>query len=126
MKRAAFVAICLLTAASAEASTRPDSGIKGTVSIGPTCPVERIPPDPNCADRPYDALIRATRAGRTLARTRSGGDGSFTLRLRPGSYRLIASSPSPAPYTRSSNELVVRVRSHRFVRVHIAFDSGIR
>lgn len=112
--------------ASDARSTRLDSGVKGVVTIGPTCPVERYPPDPACADRPYDALIKATRGGHTIARTRSGADGRFTLRLAPGRYRLRASSPQAGPFPFTKDERVVRVRSHRFTRVHISFDSGIR
>ena len=34
-----------------------NSGIRGTVMAGPTCPVERDPPDPNCADKPLSVLV---------------------------------------------------------------------
>src|SRR6185436_19079738 len=27
------------------------SGIRGTILAGPTCPVEHMPPDPQCADK---------------------------------------------------------------------------
>jgi len=33
------------------------TGIQGTVMAGPTCPVERNPPDPQCADRPLQTLV---------------------------------------------------------------------
>src|ERR1700704_5848784 len=33
------------------------SGIRGNVMAGPTCPVERVPPDPACADRPLSTTI---------------------------------------------------------------------
>ncbi|HTK33346.1 MAG TPA: hypothetical protein VL335_02235, partial [Candidatus Paceibacterota bacterium] len=39
-------------------SIRPyDSGVHGTVMLGPTCPVMRNPPDPSCADKPYATLV---------------------------------------------------------------------
>jgi len=38
------------------------SGIKGTAMLGPFCPVEKNPPDPNCADRPYKTALVATNA----------------------------------------------------------------
>src|SRR5207253_9569337 len=37
-------------------------GIRGTVLLGPICPVERIPPDPQCADKPYAASLVVTAA----------------------------------------------------------------
>lgn len=30
-----------------------NSGVRGAVVLGPTCPAERIPPDPTCAPKPY-------------------------------------------------------------------------
>src|SRR5437764_398930 len=33
------------------------SGVNGQVLLGPTCPVERIPPDPQCAPKPYSTLV---------------------------------------------------------------------
>ncbi|HSD12348.1 MAG TPA: Gmad2 immunoglobulin-like domain-containing protein, partial [Patescibacteria group bacterium] len=41
------------------------TGVRGTVTIGPTCPVERIPPEPGCAPKPYATTLRiATAAGK--------------------------------------------------------------
>src|SRR3989338_9714702 len=47
-----------------------ESGVKGTISLGPTCPVMRDPPDPACADKPYATAvtIRPLRASSPLAR----------------------------------------------------------
>ena len=35
-----------------------DSGAKGKVLIGPTCPVQRTPPDPNCADKGFETTVQ--------------------------------------------------------------------
>jgi len=65
--------------------------VEGTVSAGPTCPVERNPPDPSCADRPVAGavLLVLDPAGAEVARTVSAADGTFVVRLRPGVYRLV-------------------------------------
>jgi CHRD domain len=35
-----------------------DSGIEGKVTVGPVCPgAIPDPPDPNCADRPYQSVV---------------------------------------------------------------------
>ncbi len=60
-----------------------DSGVEGTVTIGPTCPVQRI--DSPCPDRPYEAtIIVLDGARRQVAEVRSAADGHFRVLLAPG------------------------------------------
>ena len=119
------VAVCLaavLTLSPAGAEGRPASGVRGKVLYGPTCPVERV--GERCVE-PYDATLRIRRRStrKVVAEVRSGRDGRFTVRLRPGHYII---EPSVGhPYPRASPEPVL-VRSHRFTSVTIMFDSGIR
>lgn len=100
------------------------SGVRGYVHVGPTCPVERIPPDPNCSDRPYATSIEVHRPDETLvATTRSGEDGKFSLALAPGSYIL---RPIIANVLPACAEERVTVFSNAFANVDISCDSGIR
>src|SRR3989344_5950656 len=64
-----------------------NSGVEGKVSIGPTCPVERTPPDPVCRYMPYATAIFVYRTG---AKTpfiigNSTTLGTFKFSLPPGS-----------------------------------------
>jgi hypothetical protein len=71
----------------------PDAtGVRGTVSAGPTCPVERDPPDPGCAARLVAGavLVVTDAAGMEVARATSAEDGTFSIELGPGAYRLTA------------------------------------
>src|SRR6185295_16627757 len=34
-----------------------ESGIRGAVLLGPTCPVVKEPPDEECADKPYETAL---------------------------------------------------------------------
>lgn len=99
-----------------------DSGIRGHVLYGPTCPVQRA--GQNCT-RPYQATITVRREPSNIivARVRSAGDGSFSLRLRPGRY--VLQSQSGRPYPRSSPQTVT-VQSDHNTAVTIRYDSGIR
>jgi hypothetical protein len=101
-----------------------DTGVKGIVTIGPTCPVER-PGDPNCRDKPYRAAMKLVRArGHTLVKTFTpGSDGRFTVHVAAGRYVLEKAVPSRLP---SLRPVTVTVRRHQFTRVAIQFDSGIR
>jgi hypothetical protein len=128
----ALMSACLVVACGgggrgAGAAIGHNSGVIGRVRIAPTCPVARVPADPGCKPRPYAARIRAYRrlSGRLVARTRAGSDGRFKLRLPAARYTIVASNPSGAGFPRPGRR-VVTVHRHRFARVNIQLDSGIR
>ncbi len=59
--------------------------IEGTVTAGPQCPVQRVPPDPACQDRPVaGATILITERGSgTVARLVTDELGRFSAALAP-------------------------------------------
>ncbi len=119
-----LLAIALIAATCNNGSTKVDSGIEGSVTIGPMCPVER--PDSPCPDQPYAATIVINdSSGHEVARAQSGDDGRFRVALAPGSFTLVPRSPDGAglPY---ASEQQVEVREGAYTPVTIAFDSGIR
>lgn len=115
-------ALVALLGAASSADARLDSGVRGTVLYGPTCPVER--PGDKCV-RPYDATlrIRARGTNRLVTTIRSGKDGRFTVRLSPGRYVIVPVAGKPYPQAAPQ---AVRVKRHAFTRVTITYDSGIR
>jgi hypothetical protein len=117
-----IAAVIAAGAGSTGAQARPSSGIRGKVLYGPTCPVEQV--GQSCT-RPYDARLRIRRqsSGKVVARVRSGRDGRFSVRLRPGHY--VVDPVSGDPYPRASSQPAV-VHAHRFTHVTVTFDSGIR
>ena len=117
---AAAVLLALGTASGAAGHV--DSGIRGRVLYGPTCPVQR--PGRSC-ERPYRASIavRNEHTGTLVMRVRSGADGRFTVYLAPGSYLLVPRNGRPYPRAHSQT---VSVRRNAFTAVTISYDSGIR
>jgi hypothetical protein len=102
-----------------------DAGIEGVVTIGPTCPVEKNPPDPNCADKPYKADLEvSTKAGKLVKRFSSGVDGKFKVSLPAGEY-VVNNDSSSSILPRMAPVSVV-VKSGQFTKINIGFDSGIR
>jgi hypothetical protein len=104
----------------------------GTLEIqavaGPTCPVEREPPDPACAPRPVaGAQVVVTPAdGREIAVATGVTDARGMLRLQVpvGEYLVGASEveglmgrPEPVPVTIVANQTA---------SVTIEYDTGIR
>lgn len=65
--------------------------LTGKISIGPLCPVETIPPDPNC--QPTEATYKAWPIGvwtsdkkSKMATLQPNLDGSYDFELQTGSY----------------------------------------
>src|SRR5437879_5063032 len=101
---------------------RLDSGIRGKVIYGPTCPVEG--PGETCV-KPYQATLRVLKrtSRKVIARVRSDTGGHFVVRLTPGRYLIEPVSGNPYPRGAPQPATVHR---HRFTRITIIFDSGIR
>lgn len=102
-----------------------DSGIRGRVMLGPTCPVERIPPDPNCADRPYQTLVAIFHTSdpvHAFVLTRSDASGTFSASVPPGDYTLGAGE-SNLP---RCGHPQVTVQPQAFASTTIFCDTGIR
>src|SRR3954471_15432569 len=101
MRRSA-AAVVLVSLAAVAPAAGAGSGIRVRVVSSPTCPVERIPPDPMCAPRPFPASVRVVRVSdhRTVARLHTGADGRAVVALRAGRYRLVARPESGAQLPR--------------------------
>lgn len=101
------------------------SGVRGTVELGPTCPVMRDPPDPQCADKPYATTITVYRTGLStvFATGKSDAAGTFTFSLAPGSYTLVAAGGTVLPRC-SPVDVIVPVSG--YMTANISCDTGIR
>lgn len=100
------------------------STLRGLVTLSPICPVERMPPDPQCAPKPYQTKIEAfsSESGKLIKSTQTGIDGHFTLMLPFGNYRIQAGTgtihPSCPPITLSLKTVTTSI--------DISCDTGIR
>ena len=101
-----------------------NSGIQGVVMAGPTCPVERDPPDPACADRPLATNIIISRKGSTqvFATVQSNAQGMFQISLPPGEYVV---SGGGQVFPRCSDAEVI-VGQTGYTAVNMSCDTGIR
>ena len=98
--------------------------LRGRVTLGPTSPVQQAgsPPD----EHPYAATIAIeTPGGDVVATVTSGKDGAFSVRLRPGSYRLVPRSPEGQPFPHAAPQ-DASVAAGSVTTVRVAYDSGIR
>jgi hypothetical protein len=104
-------------------SEEPESGVRGSVKSGPTCPAEH--PGAECAPREYKTVIRVRTVpgDEFVKRIHTGPHGGFRAELAPGSYRLTPQSGHPFP---SCDSRKVTVKAGTFTRVRFVCDSGIR
>jgi len=100
------------------------SGIIGTVTRGPMCPV--IQDDFPCPDEPVEASISVyTLSDQLVTLTRSDANGYFKVLLPPGDYRVHAESFDAGLFPYAPDQIVT-VYTGQFTQVYIMFDTGIR
>jgi hypothetical protein len=97
------------------------SGVRGRVTAGPTCPVER--PDQPCPPRPVEARVDAFADNRQVAGTQADADGRYALTLPPGRYTLTATTGAELP---RCNPTEVTVVANQVATADISCDTGIR
>jgi hypothetical protein len=102
----------------------------GTISIGPICPVEKIPPDPACLPtaetyKAYPVNIYTSDGKIKIIQLSPSLDGSFSTELPPGNYLAILETANK--YIGSSNlPAEVSIVSHENTLLSINIDTGIR
>ncbi|MGZ3587549.1 MAG: hypothetical protein ACXVAE_00605 [Candidatus Limnocylindrales bacterium] len=113
--------------ASAPPPVAPHAGIAGRVLAGPTCPVERIPPDPACAPRGLiGAIIVITDAhGVEVARVTSTADATYAANLPPGDY-ILKPQPFSGLMGTARAQAVEVVDGLPGPTVDLTYDTGIR
>jgi hypothetical protein len=108
-----------------QVGTTDKSGIEGTVTIGPSCPVQRVD-DPSCDDRPYQAEIHVnTNNGVWVKKFTPDAQGNFKIELEPGQYNIDPQTPKEGFLPRASSQDVTVVAG-AFTTLNIQYDSGIR
>jgi hypothetical protein len=98
--------------------------ITGHVLAGPTCPVERIPPDPGCAPRPVSGavVLFISDDEQEIARAVSDANGAFLLELPRGTYSMV---PQPVPgLLRTPPPIVIVLEGA--LDLTVIYDTGIR
>ncbi|MDO8514555.1 MAG: carboxypeptidase-like regulatory domain-containing protein [bacterium] len=101
--------------------------IQGRVTLGPTCPVETVPPDPSCATQPYpyQTTVTATGGGRSVT-VPTDAAGSFRVSLTPGTYTVSAAGGNNTFPSCAKAEQSVELKAGQTTTVDISCDTGIR
>jgi len=99
--------------------------ILGQVLLSPVCPVERNPPDPACAPKPYKTIVSVLKSsnGAVYKKVAASALGRFSISVPAGSYVLRASGAKVYP---RCTDTPVKVIANKSVSVKIGCDTGIR
>ena len=100
------------------------TGIRGSVVLGPTCPVELA--NSPCPPAPYAARITVKQGGDAIASYDTSPGGTFHIQLAPGTYTVEAEPLEENPIARMDPLPPVDVPSEGYAEITISFDSGIR
>lgn len=124
---ACFAVACGSIGLSGDTPT-PPSGIKGTVILGPTCPVsggtESFDPVPEACLTPYAAqMVVLDDENKVVAHIASAGDGTFQVDVAPGDYVVTPATTDSYPIAQPVSVTVV---PGQYVTVQINYDTGIR
>jgi hypothetical protein len=118
-----LAAVILLTSCSGsgagEPPSPPDSGIRGTVTAGPQCPV--VQEGSPCPDVPWEGKIRITGDSVDLEIATFSG-GRFAIAIEPGTYTVQPVVTGPG----SASSVSVEVPGQGYVEVALTIDTGIR
>ena len=103
------------------------SGVHGTVTAGPTCPVETQPPQPGCEERPVAGavLVFTDGSGTEVARVTSNADGTYAVELPPGAYRVTPQPVKGLMGTPAPMDVVVDAGGP-MTELPVSYDTGIR
>jgi hypothetical protein len=97
-----------------------DSGIRGTVTAGPQCPVVRA--ESPCPDAPWSGSIRVTGGDGVDVEISTFDGGRFSIAVDPGTYQVQPQVMGPSTVA----PVTVEVPGRGYVEVELSVDTGIR
>jgi hypothetical protein len=121
MRFVVALVVPLALAACASNASAPAGGVIGTVTIGPTCPVE-IQGSP-CPPSPWTGTVRATGSDGSTHDVATDGTGHYELALDPGIYTIAPLTEGGGPPTAKPVTVTV---GDSMQHVDLQLDSGFR
>jgi hypothetical protein len=104
--------------------------LAGFISIGPICPVEKIPPDPGCLPtaetyKAYPVTVYSSDGKNKIAKLNPSIEGSYTSEIPDGNYIVILEKPQN-PIGGSNLPASISINSMDTTKLNIIIDTGIR
>ena len=110
--------------------TQENGYLEGVISIGPICPVEKVPPDPACLPtaetyKAYPVSVFTSDGKRKITQLNPSIDGTFSSKLPPGNY-LVVLEKAQNNIGGSNLPVEVSISSQDKTLLNINIDTGIR
>ena len=123
----AFLAVFLLGSCTPQIQSSGTGFLEGKISIGPLCPVERFPPDPNC--QPTEETFKAWpiavyKENTKITSLNPNPDGIFRVELPAGNY--VVNLEKPVGIGGGNLPVTVTINSGEITMLNIDIDTGIR
>lgn len=102
--------------------------LQGKITIGPLCPVERIPPDPKCQPTPetyaaWPIAVYSSNQETKITDIKPDATGFYKVELLVGTY--VVNLEKQTPFARSLPQTVI-VKGGETTVFDIDIDTGIR
>ena len=129
MKLSLILLLGVLLLSSCASQTQPSGTgfLEGKISIGPLCPVERFPPDPNCQPTPetFKAWLIAVYQDETkIILLNPNLDGAYRVELPVGDY--VVDLEKSMGIGGKNLPATVIIKSGEITTLNIDIDTGIR
>lgn len=126
----AFLAVLFFISGCDKQMAHESGVLEGVISIGPICPVEKIPPDPDCLPttetyKAYPVSVWTSNGKRKIAQINPALDGSFKTELAPGNYTVLLEREQNI-IGGSNLPVGVSIISEETTLLNINIDTGIR
>ena len=120
-----LIVIAILVGCGASTPTPPpNTGIIGTITLGPMCPVQQD--NQPCPDNPFQAtLTLIDERGNKVMTMESDATGNFQANLAPGTYTLHPEPPQQGLFPIAADQTVTVVAG-QYTQVQVVYDTGIR
>ena len=144
MKQFAFLFAVVFLLGCASVEPQKAGFLQGHISIGPLCPVESNPPDPNCfpTEQTYNAypigVYKINYVGgvvgereEKIAEFYGDKDGNYSIELPAGEYKYLLKQETGISSPRyiipnGSAQLMITIREGEITKADIGIDTGIR
>ena len=121
MRTVALAVVTAALVACASSAQTATGGIEGTVTTGPTCPVE-VQGSP-CPPGVWTGTVRATAADGSTHETLTDAAGHYQLALDPGTYTVVPVLEGAGPPTAKPVTVTV---GEPMQQLDLQVDTGIR
>jgi hypothetical protein len=122
--------LSLIFVAGCDKSNDSHGFLKGVISIGPICPVEKIPPDPGCLPtaetyKAYPVSVYSSDGKKIIIQLSPSLEGSYTCEIPAGNYLVILEKPQNN-IGGSNLPASISISSRDTTKLNINIDTGIR